>query len=232
MHQFFVESTLTRDAVVHLPSELLRQIKTVLKLHPSEKIWLSDTQHIMEGEIQPDFSILLRREVAIKSTRTPITLYAALIRKERFEWMLQKATELGVDHIVPLIMERNVVKWDDEPRKLQRYASIVREAAEQCHRVDLPVLRAPIKLKALNQHLHAVALVAYEMTDQTQSLMSVSLKGSDIGILIGPEGGISEGELAFLREHGWTAVGLGPRTLRAETAALAALTLVNGRLDQ
>lgn len=231
MHQFFVDSPLTDEGIVQLPNETLRQIRTVLKLHAGEKIWLSDTQRLVEAELQSDGTAIVQRLLSVSTQRTPIILYAALIRKERFEWMLQKATELGVDLIVPVLMERNVVKWEEEPRKMLRYAAILKEASEQCHRVDIPKLDSPIKLKALIQHQPEVALVAYEQTENTVPLTKVSLNGASIGILIGPEGGISSTEMTYLRDHGWIPVGLGSRTLRAETAALVAITLLTMRIE-
>lgn len=231
MHQFFVDSPLSDHTIVHLPYDTQRQIKTVLKLHPGEKIWLSDTKRLVEAVLQSDGSAVVERLVSTLTQRTPIILYAALIRKERFEWMLQKATELGVDRIVPVLMERNVVKWEEEPRKLLRYAAILKEASEQCHRIDIPRIDSPIMLKAIIQHQPEVALVAYEQTEQTVPLAKVPLNGTSIGILIGPEGGISSTEMAFLREYGWIPVGLGSRTLRAETAALVALTMLTLRIE-
>lgn len=231
MHQFFVDSPLSDHTIVHLPYDTQRQIKTVLKLHPGEKIWLSDTKRLVEAVLQSDGSAVVERLISTLTQRTPIILYAALIRKERFEWMLQKATELGVDRIVPVLMERNVVKWEEEPRKLLRYAAILKEASEQCHRIDIPRIDSPIMLKAIIQHQPEVALVAYEQTEQTVPLAKVPLNGTSIGILIGPEGGISSTEMAFLREYGWIPVGLGSRTLRAETAALVALTMLTLRIE-
>ena len=231
MHQFFVDSTLVLDEPVTLSADILRQVKTVLKLHPDEKVWLSDGQRLVEGTLQSNYTVLPHRVLSTLIQRKPITLYAALIRKERFEWMLQKATELGVERIVPVIMERNVVKWEDEPKKQQRYHAILREAAEQCHRVDIPTLEAPVKLKTIAEKHPDVALVAYEQTEQTISLAKVPLEGTSVGILIGPEGGISPNELGMLQKNGWIPVGLGPRILRAETAALVALTTLNVRLE-
>ena len=231
MHQFFVESPLTLNQTVTLSTEVLRQIRTVLKLFPGEAVWLSDGTRLVEGLLQPDFSVMPLREIAVPQRTHHVVLFAALIRKERFEWMLQKATELGVDRIVPLIMERNVVRWEDEPRKLQRYTAILREAAEQCHRVDIPRLDEPVRLKNLSLTGIDTALVAYESVTETQPLTTVELTGTSIGILIGPEGGISPAEIDFLNRSGFTAVGLGPRILRAETAALAALCTLNNRIE-
>jgi 16S rRNA (uracil1498-N3)-methyltransferase len=181
--------------------------------------------------LQPDFSVLPLREIDVVQRTHRVVLFAALIRKERFEWMLQKATELGVDRIVPLIMERNVVRWEDEPRKQQRYIAILREAAEQCHRVDIPHLDEPVRIKNLSLAGIDTALVAFENASMTQPLSVATIAGTTIGILIGPEGGISPAEFDFLKNAGFTPVGLGPRILRAETAALVALSTLNIRIE-
>lgn len=231
MHQFFVETLLQLHQPVVLPAEVLRQIKTVLKLKPRELVWLSDGTRLFEGPLQADLTVIPQREIETPVRPFRVVLYAALIRKERFEWMLQKATELGVDRIVPLIMERNVVKWDDEPRKLQRYRAILKEASEQCHRVDIPRFDEPLRLKDVDFKDVESLFVAYEVLSQTQALSSVPIAQGHIGILIGPEGGISPSEFDLLKSKGGVAVGLGPRILRAETAALVALTTLNTRLE-
>ncbi len=231
MHQFFVESNLDLNQLVYLPADVLRQIKTVLKLKPTELVWLSNGSKLVEGSLQSDWTVLPKRWIETPQRSVQVVLYAALIRKERFEWMLQKATELGIDRIVPLIMERNVVKWEDEPRKLQRYTAILKEAAEQCHRVDIPHLDEPQRLKQVDFSGTDKLLVAYEELSQTQPLSQIPLTGKSFGIVIGPEGGISASEFEYLKSKEGIPVGLGPRILRAETAALVALTTLNLRIE-
>lgn len=231
MHQFFVESLLELQHPVALPSDVLRQLRTVLKLKPGESLWLSNGTRLVEGVLQSDFSVLPQRVIETATRPFKLVLFAALIRKERFEWMLQKATEIGVDRIVPLVMDRNVVKWEDEPRKLQRYTAILKEAAEQCHRLDVPHLEEPQRLKSLDLSGIDMLLVAYEQLSETQPLTRVPLSGKVIGVVIGPEGGISSSEFEFLKSKGGIPVGLGPRILRAETASLVALTTLNNRLE-
>jgi 16S rRNA (uracil1498-N3)-methyltransferase len=231
MHQFFVESNLELNQPVQLPADVVRQIKTVLKLKPMELVWLSNGSKLVEGSLQSDLTVLPKRSIETPQRSVQVVLYAALIRKERFELMLQKATELGVDRIVPLIMERNVVKWEDEPRKLQRYTTILKEAAEQCHRVNIPHLDEPQRLRQVDFDGTDTLLVAYEELSLTQPLSQVPLDGKTLGIVIGPEGGISSSEFDYLKSKGGIPVGLGPRILRAETAALVALTTLNTRIE-
>ena len=231
MHQFFVESSLELNQSVQLPVDVLRQIKTVLKLKPMELVWLSNGSRLIEGSLQSDLTVLPKRWIETPQRSVQVVLFAALIRKERFEWMLQKATELGVDRIVPLIMERNVVKWEDEPRKLQRYTAILKEAAEQCHRVNVPLMDEPQRLKQVDLSDLDTLLVAYEELSQTLPLSQAPLTGPTLGIVIGPEGGISVSELEYLKSKGGVPVGLGPRILRAETATLVALTTLNNRIE-
>jgi 16S rRNA (uracil1498-N3)-methyltransferase len=164
------------------------------------------------------FTPVLKREV---------TLFMALIRKEKFELVLQKATELGVTRIVPLLLERNIVKWEQDSNKLQRYRLILKEAAEQCHRLTIPELCEPIPLKLISQYLCEQNFVAYEVQDPSQELKNQLKEVASISIVIGPEGGITPKEIDFLKQTGFNVVSLGPRIYRAETASMVAIHTVD-----
>jgi len=148
-YRFFVDSGAIHGRDVLLDdSELTHQIGTVLRLRPGEKITLLDNsgwQHIVaidsveRGRVA---GTVERKELAGGEPRTKLTLYVALMRPERFEWVLQKGTELGVSAFVPLICERSTIADADElsASKLERWQRIIREAAEQARRGKLPRL--------------------------------------------------------------------------------------------
>ena len=148
-YRFFVDSGVIHGRDVLLDdAELTHQIGTVLRLRPGDKITLLDNsgwQHVvaLEGVERGQVSgTVERKELAGGEPRTKLTLYVALMRPERFEWVLQKGTELGVSAFVPLICERSTIADADElsANKLERWQRIIREAAEQARRGKLPRL--------------------------------------------------------------------------------------------
>jgi 16S rRNA (uracil1498-N3)-methyltransferase len=156
-YRFFVDSGAIHGRDVLLEDgELAHQIGTVLRLRPGEKITLLDNsgwQHIValhtveRGRVS---GTVERKELAGGEPRTKLTLYVALMRPERFEWVLQKGTELGVSSFVPLICERSTIADADELsiNKLERWNRILREAAEQSRRGKLPRLAPALFLPA------------------------------------------------------------------------------------
>ena len=119
---------------------------------------------------------------------------------------------------------RNVVKWDQDQRKLVRYQSILREASEQCERLDIPILTPPQKLRDLNQ-FPGLKLFADER-NEAKPLASWLIDTKEVLIVIGPEGGFDPRERIELIQDGFQPVSLGPRILRSETAALYALSVI------
>lgn len=143
-----------------------------------------------------------------------LTVAFALTKGERPEWTVQKLTELGIDEIVPFVAHRSVVRWDDarQTRNVERLRRVAREAAMQSRRTWLPEVAEPVPFATVAARAGAVLLDGEG--DGVPSLDHCVL-------LIGPEGGWEESE----RAHGLPVVGLGPRVLRAETAAVAAASL-------
>jgi 16S rRNA (uracil1498-N3)-methyltransferase len=156
-YRFFVDSGAIHGRDVLLEDgELAHQIGTVLRLRPGEKITLLDNsgwQHVVALHIVERGRVagtVERKELAGGEPRTKLTLYVALMRPERFEWVLQKGTELGVSAFVPLICERSTIADADElsANKLERWNRIMREAAEQSRRGKLPRLAPALFLPA------------------------------------------------------------------------------------
>lgn len=159
--------------------------------------------------------------------RLRITLASAIIRPERFEWLLQKATEIGVTQFVPVIAERSRGEVASARGKHVRWQRIISEAAEQSCRAVLPVLTEPVALRDLRPPHDAACLWLHE-GGGTQPVRAhvTRLSHDDIWIVTGPEGGFSDDECAWMAaQAGWYASGLGVRILRAETAPLVAATI-------
>jgi 16S rRNA (uracil1498-N3)-methyltransferase len=145
-----------------------------------------------------------------------IYLFWALLKKDNNEWILQKATELGVSNFVPVLAERS----EKTGFNLERAQRILIEAAEQCGRSDIPRVREPIGLDAVVQeYAHDVTLLVCDEREKTKTMVKAD---KPVGILIGPEGGWSPDELAAFTSAGVGSLHLGRLTLRAETAAVVA----------
>jgi len=168
------------------------------------------------------------RSTALRESALSLTLAQGVSRGERMDWVVQKATELGVTRIIPVLTERTVVKLDAKQaeRKLAHWRGIATAACEQSGRDRIPAIEAPLEvaefLAGADRHATRVLL------SPTGRLRIAELARPEAGIivLIGPEGGLAESEQQEAAAAGFVAVRLGPRVLRTETAAVAALTLL------
>lgn len=171
-----------------------------------------------------EVEVLARVEVGNESPLR-ITLAQGIARGEKMDWILQKATELGVAAIAPIVTDRTEVKLDAErgDKKLQHWRGVMAAACEQCGRARLPTLAEP---KTLARHAAAdmagVKLALDPDGDVTLAALEIPA-GASISLVVGPEGGLSDRDLASLRAGGYRGLRLGPRILRTETAGLAAL---------
>lgn len=169
---------------------------------------------------------------ADQESRLSLTLAQGVSRGERMDWVVQKATELGVTRIVPVLTERTVVKLDAKQaeRKLQHWQGIVVAACEQSGRTRIPDVALPIALHDfLRQSGEARAIRILLSPAGTQRVSDLLTPDGGLIVLIGPEGGLAETEQRAARDAGFIAMRLGPRVLRTETAAVAALTLLQHR---
>ena len=166
---------------------------------------------------------------------TDVTLFFALAKGDKIDFVIQKATELGVKHIILIKTERCVVKIsnDDFNRKLARYTAIAKEASEQCERRMIPSISYVDNLKSIpSEYLADINYVAYEEDAFNKVNFLESKDKKSVSLLIGPEGGLSEGEIATLEKQGFKRVSLGKRILRTETAAVAGLAMINMVIEQ
>lgn len=177
----------------------------------------------------------VRVERLLERAAPPVRLWLAqgLPKAERFEWVVQKATELGVDRLSPLLTRHAVVRLTPERAraKLVRWQRIAQEAAKQSQRATIPQLDPPQSLTAFLERLGRGMLVLMPTLAVTTIPLAEVLKESmaarDVVILIGPEGDFSREEVALAERYGARPVSLGPLTLRTDTAALAALAIAS-----
>jgi len=163
-------------------------------------------------------------------TGKEIIIYPSLLKSDKFEWLLQKATELGVKKIVPVISQRSIVKNISNLKK-ERYGEIVKEATEQCGGAVIPKIDEEIDFDSAIRMLskeEGLRLIAWEREKDTGIKEIVGkLKANDkIHVFVGPEGGYSDEEISFAIKNGLKTFSLGPRILRAETASIYILSLL------
>ena len=168
-----------------------------------------------------------------------LILYQAMIRPERFEWALQKCTELGVSRFIPVITRRTERRSRDvSANRRERWERIIREAAEQSRRSRLPTLDKPRALEEALKSAPKPVLMAWEgetIHSLKSSLEDRAHDESDqdtVSIIVGPEGGFDHDEVELAREHGAVTIGLGNRILRSETAAVALTVAVMHELGE
>ncbi len=237
MQRFFIPGDWIKNNQVVLGGEVVHQIRNVLRLAPDDAITLLDnTGWEYEAIITDIAKDRVEAKVAHKSfsqtePRTRFTLYQAILKKTRFEFALQKCTELGIANFVPILCQRCVAIWN--PSNLQRWQQIIREAAEQSQRGRLPTLHKPVNFIDACSRASTNSFVAWEGECDTgiRELLKKELKGgrinkSAINLFIGPEGGFTPQEIEKARGMGVTPLSLGRRVLRAETAGLVAASII------
>lgn len=242
MHRFFVNPEILQGNRVVLPAAQAHQIRNVLRLRVGSAILVLDNSGA-EYEVvlrQVDKQQVVGEAVAKRpSPNEPtvhLTLYQTLMKRDKFEWVLQKGTEIGVSCFVPMVTQRSLVQdVDIKEGKLLRWHKIITEAAEQSRRGCLPELRPPQTLtQALAEHPVQPGLIAWEEEDclTLRGVLAGGERPSHISLFIGPEGGFAAEEVEAAQTAGLQAITLGKRILRAETAALVASALVLHHLDE
>lgn len=177
----------------------------------------------------------LEEELPVQGEGPHVTLLLAVFKFDRMEWAIEKAVELGVACIVPIIARRTEKHLAAAAEKRsERWRRIGHEAAEQSRRNSLPEILNPVKAQAAIKSNAGVGIVLAE-TERGRSLKQVLDQlppGSPLSLAIGPEGGWTADEIKHFADSGWHAASLGPTILRAETAAIAALAVVMAIADQ
>jgi len=210
------------------------QLRNVLRLEPGSVITLLDDSgaayptRIDSLDAANATGRVLTKQLVRSEPAVQLTLYQCVLKRERFEWVLQKGTELGVSRFVPVISSRTVVRPATKLQsKYERWRAIVREAAEQSRRGRLPTIEDPLPWRQAIDHGAGLRLMAWEEARADGSgLLPGAADARSLSLLVGPEGGISCEEATAATERGWLPISLGPRVLRAETAAVAAAAIV------
>jgi 16S rRNA (uracil1498-N3)-methyltransferase len=234
--RFFVDAVASGHARIIGPDA--HHLTRVLRVEPGQQYEISDNQSVYLAEVESArkdlVSFVVHAPVDVPEPRVRITLLAALIRFERFEWIIEKATELGVEQIVPIETDRTEKGLEKAAgKRMARWTRIAREASEQSRRALLPEIHEPLAFdEALAIESDRRYLLDEGDAPPILSLLPQSRNSGDrIAVMLGPEGGWTDRERARITSTGWCAVSLGPEILRAETAAIAALAIINAAWD-
>ena len=224
MQEYFIDCPAAVGEVIELPEDKAHHAFNVLRLHHETVRLVHDGKgYFAEAyrEGKRGLAKILSEDPHINELPAEVTLCMAMIRREKFELVLQKATELGVSRIVPFVSSHCVAKDRQEraEKVMARRRAILAEAAEQCKRNRIPELAEPVKLSDLKQYCSGVNIAAYEKAGVSALHLRDVLPAASVTAVVGPEGGFSEAEMNELCTGGFQPVTLGNRILRAETAA-------------
>jgi len=245
LNRFFTKrENLTLGSSILLEEEDTNHIKKVLRLSKGDQIiifngekeYLAELTLVSKEAVMADIKKLLRQEDFSGENRVEITLIQSLLRAGNFDFVVEKATEIGVDYIVPLEAEYSQMKADAAEKKLERWNKIALAASKQSERIRIPEITAPIKFSEISKIVDEFDKV-YLFTIDRDSLKEVEVvkplskevkeKAKHVAVIIGPEGGFSPAEHKMAKEFGFEFVSIGRTILRAETASIVALGVIN-----
>jgi 16S rRNA (uracil1498-N3)-methyltransferase len=239
--RFFVSQPISGEYVA-IDATLAQRLSKVLRLRAGDEIALFDgsgeevRSRLERLDARGGEARILERYASTPEPRTAVHLYQSITKGERFEWLIEKGTELGVGRISPLITALSVVKTEGGSARTERWTRI----AKQSGRGVVPEIAAPVKLDDALTSADGVMIVPFESAGHQAPSVREALDAridelfalSAVSIFIGPEGGFEDAEIEHAQAAGATIVTMGPRVLRSETAGVVALTLVMQALGE
>jgi 16S rRNA (uracil1498-N3)-methyltransferase len=222
-------ATLTGDQAVHLARVLRAEPGQIFDVVANGFLRRAEIQRVAENEVIFTLGEELEAEAAL-----PVHLLLAIIRFEHFEWGLEKLTELGAARITPVIARRTEKHLAQSSHKrIARWRKIILESAQQSRRSDIPAIDDPVQLKPALASVNASRKLLLAETEQENTIAAAlrdSQPATTIAMAIGPAGGWTAEEMQLFTDSAWQHITLGPRILRAETAAIAALAICSALL--
>ncbi len=238
MSRFFVQKSAIKGKNIMVDGEEAHHILDVMRLKELDKVVTFDGT----GMEYVGFIKEIKRKnlvIEIVETRTPsnkgsskVTLIQAIPKKDKMDYIAEKATELGVFSIVPVATKRTIPDWDEAKRNanVERWRKIAQEASKQCGRSDIPEIDGIVDFteSVRGANKYDLALIA-ALSDEAVPIKDIlrDFKGGRVAIAIGPEGDFTPDEIKLARESGFKLVSLGPRVLKSDTAGLAMLAILN-----
>ncbi|MCC6262672.1 MAG: 16S rRNA (uracil(1498)-N(3))-methyltransferase [Bryobacterales bacterium] len=232
--RFFVDEIRQGQAVVS--GDEAKHLRQVLRAEVGQKYELSDESRVFLAEIESfrkgEATFRVLEEISQSPLLVETTLLASLIKLDRFEWIIEKATELGVSRIIPVIAERSDYGLEKAvPKKLERWNRIALESAKQSHRVAPPKIGNLANLTEALGEAGGIRLILDEMETKPMLTALEEARAENqedrVTLLTGPEGGWTDAERSQALTVGFASASLGPLVLRAETAAVVGLGVIS-----
>ncbi|HEV2470265.1 MAG TPA: RsmE family RNA methyltransferase [Candidatus Sulfotelmatobacter sp.] len=216
-------AALTGDHAHHLIRVLRARVGQEFDIVANGVLYNASVDNISEDRVEFE----LKAEIPA-ATPAPVTILLSIFKFDRMEWAIEKCTELGVAKIIPVIARRTDSHLASASiKRVDRWRRIAMQASEQSRRIMPPEISEPMKLRDATKIPAETKIVLSESEEQTtlRELLDANRSQSAMLLAIGPEGGWTEDELQLFRENGWSSATLGSTILRAETAAIAAVTI-------
>lgn len=230
MHRFFTDQSIQSDTIHITDREQISHISRVLRLRAGDRCIVFDGTgtececELVQSSKDEIVLLVIERRACITESRRSVTLYTSILKGDHFELVLQKATEVGVRSIVPIITDRTIVRGLTAPKR-ERYTHIIREATEQCGGCVIPALHNAMSFAEALSVATGSRILLYEGTRTSRAPDEYLPVGDTVSVVIGPEGGFTDDEVLSAKEAGFSIASLGPRILRAETAAIVACAI-------
>ena len=231
--RLYTQQPLHADSLITLDKDAARYLSSVLRMTSGQMLNLFNGDG---GEYVAEVVSLSKNQVTVsikeslpndRESLLKIHLVIGISRGERMDWVIQKATELGVHTITPIFTERTEVKLAGSrlEKRLVHWQQVSISACEQCLRNVVPTINSAVSLQqCLGTHDGGLKIVLHHRTERP--LTELQNTNNHVTILVGPEGGLSDDEITLAESNGYNAVKLGPRVLRTETAPLAAISIL------
>jgi 16S rRNA (uracil1498-N3)-methyltransferase len=225
-------ATLTGDQATHLARVLRAEPGQIYDVVANGFLHRAEIATVTDAEVH----FLLHEELESDSA-LPLHLLLAVFKFDHMEWAIEKATELGIARITPILARRTEKHLaQSASKRVERWRRIALEASKQSRRTTIPEIADPIPLRQALEQEQSPTRILLSETEQATSITAALLKAksssqeTDTALAIGPEGGWTPEEITLFAQHDWQPVTLGPRILRAETAAIAAIAITSAHL--
>lgn len=231
MQRYFSE--VKKDNLFLLKDEDLYHIKTVMRMNINDEIEVVYEQKVYICKLDKNYNAIIEKVIEDnKIKKINYVLCVPILQEQKMSFILQKATELGVDLIIPILTARSMVKVKDkENKKIERWKRICKEASEQSKRVTIPEVSEIKKITDLNLDGLKIVCSTKEKDNTLKKVLKNNLKCDKIIMVVGPEGGLTLDEENQLIDLGFIPTSLGDNILRVETAPLYLLSVLNYEME-